>query len=99
MTEYQIFADRDLRYYYDDWSNTGPSSLLRHQIEFWASNDEEGEMVDLEAMAFDLWMRDMMEWCDDNISVMGVDWHCTRSQSIFYFKDIESATAFKLCWG
>lgn len=99
MPEYQIFTDRDLRYQYDDWSNTGLSSRLRHRIEFRAGNDKEGEWIDLDAMAFDLWMRDMLAWCDDNIGVIEEDWHYTRSQSTFYFKDIESATAFKLRWG
>lgn len=99
MPEYQVFHNRDLRYRYDDWSNTGLSNRLLHHIEFHAANDEEGTWIDLEAMAFDLWMLDMMAWCNDNIGARGVEWHCTRHQSTFYFKDIESATAFKLCWG
>ena len=99
MSNYQIFTDRDLRYLYDDWSNTGLASRLRHHIEFRAAKDEEGTWIDLDAMAFDSWMLDMETWCNDNIGVVGVEWHCTRHQYTFYFKDIESAAAFKLCWG
>jgi len=99
MPEYQTFIGCDLRYHYDDWSNTGLSSLLRHRIIFHVFGDEEGDMVDLEAMAFDSWIQGMKEWCSNNIGMIGESWHCTRSQSTFYFKDIESAAAFKLCWG
>lgn len=91
MPEYETFVERELRYYHDDWSNTGPSSRLRHQIIFHTANYEK-------AMVFDLWTQDMMTWCDDNIGLIDESWHCTRSQSIFYFKDIESAMAFKLRW-
>lgn len=96
--EYQVPSDFDLKYKYDDWSNVGPTSRLRHQIIFAVLGQDDGTYIDMEVRAYDSWIRDMMKWCDVNIGKSKTLWQCTRLNHTFYFKNIEDAMAFKLRW-
>ena len=97
------FAPKDidyfLRYWYDDWSNVGLSSELRHRIRFHGDNSETTiSLIDLDTRACDLWVFEMVSWCHENIGTINQDWSFTLKQSTFYFKTKEDALAFKLCW-
>ena len=89
-------VDYILRYYFDDWSNTGPSYYMRHQIQFRSLSDD--SWIDLQARAFDSWGFEMIDWCDNNMGVTNDIWQYSRTNSTFYFRDMEDAMAFKLRW-
>lgn len=82
--------DPEYRYYYDDWSTSPPSSLLRHQILVGYS---EATVHDREK-----YFTTLCRWLEENVGKISKDWHFTPSMSIFYFKSMEDAMAFKLRW-
>jgi len=80
----------DYRYYYDDWSNSPPSSLLRHNILT--------GYTQLNARIREDYYDIRCHWLEENIGERGKNWHCTESQATFYFKYKEDAMAFMLAW-
>ena len=88
-------------YYYDNWSTSPPSSLLRHHIIIGYDQVDQ-----INVYFWKSYFPIRCHWLEENIGKINEAWHFTASiytgnsrwTSTFYFKYIEDAMAFTLTW-